>query len=79
MVPLAEVWAKVFLFYLDSPKSDNFKIYLFFTYFTFLTKIFSGLISKWLIFIIFKLYNTLIINYNIEKIIYKFKVVFLIY
>ena len=55
MVPLAAVWAKVFLFYLDSPKSDNFKIYLFFIS---LTKIFSGLISKWLIFIIFKLYNT---------------------
>ena len=26
-VPLALVLAKVFLFYLDSPKSDNFKLY----------------------------------------------------
>ena len=63
MVPLATVLAKVFLFYLDSPKSDNFRIY----FFSFkITKIFSGFISKWLIFIIFKLHNTLIIDYSIK-------------
>ena len=30
IVPLILVLAKVFLFYLDSPKSDNFNIYLYF-------------------------------------------------
>ena len=55
IVPLAVVLAKVLWFYLDSPKSDNFKIYLISDFI--ITKIFLGLISKWLIFIIFKLYN----------------------
>ena len=32
IVPLAVVLAKVPKFYLDSPKSDNFKIYFFFIF-----------------------------------------------
>ena len=39
MVPLALVLAKVSLFYLDSPKSDNFNIYYFYiNYIKFNTK-----------------------------------------
>ena len=63
IVPLTLVLAKVFFYYLDSPKSDNFNIYLF--YFI-IIKIFKGLISKWFIYLIFKLYKTNIIYYNIK-------------
>ena len=63
IVPLTLVLAKVFFYYLDSPKSDNFNIYLF----NFIIiKIFKGLISKWFIYLIFKLYKTNIIYYNIK-------------
>ena len=63
IVPLTLVLAKVFFYYLDSPKSDNFNIYLL--YFI-IIKIFKGLISKWFIYLIFKLYKTNIIYYNIK-------------
>ena len=82
IVPLTLVLAKVFFYYLDSPKSDNFNIYYVFyikynpknnylfyynyLFYFIIIKIFKGLISKWFIYLIFKLYKTNIIYYNIK-------------
>ena len=43
---------------------DNFKMYYKSNFST--ANMLQGLISKWLIFLIFKIYNTLIIYFNIK-------------